>query len=490
MSILQKYGIKEVADVTFYSIDDTGRPVNPVLFLDTLKVSTIEQTAEEAEARGGKGNGLLILWDYGKDINVSLEDALFSAKSLAIMFGGGNIKKPNAFIQDDLRFLWRDNTTSLYIYHGQNIERPSGLWSDNDFEIEYTLIDDQTLITANYQDAGENEPVPMGSTTTWYHAHLNWYDFRGETYRDFYGWVRSIEESDLLYEYFPYEGFWYQSNGYIMKSEFFRATKDVVSFVEPYDWGWNPNFSQNGKSYTKVNPLFFSAKGEKVTSLEEGEEYFCTYDLAISSAQIIEISAKTFPGIYYVTGTTYCRNQDSGKDEMFEFIIPKAKIQSENTITLEAEGDPSVFNMNLRVLRDKNGGMMKLVKYELNGGDETEELKSELIHNHQLEGENAPPVLVTLTIQWREDIPQDWVEAPGAVMINVNGEEQELVPPEVGIYYENPVFITVPQNSIISMTNQEVGLEDEDGTYYPYFATILETLITEDKIIEPTVTRY
>ena len=42
MSILQKYGIKEVADVTFYSIDDTGRPVSPVLFLDTLKVSTIE----------------------------------------------------------------------------------------------------------------------------------------------------------------------------------------------------------------------------------------------------------------------------------------------------------------------------------------------------------------------------------------------------------------------------------------------------------------
>ena len=55
-SILDKYGIKEVADVTFYKINDDGSRGDPVLYLDTLKVSTIEQTAEEAEARGGKGN--------------------------------------------------------------------------------------------------------------------------------------------------------------------------------------------------------------------------------------------------------------------------------------------------------------------------------------------------------------------------------------------------------------------------------------------------
>ena len=86
-SILDRYGIKEVADVTFYKIDEYGRPGAPVLFLDTLKVSTIEQTAENASARGGKGNAELIMWDYGKEINVTLEDALFSMKSLATMYG-------------------------------------------------------------------------------------------------------------------------------------------------------------------------------------------------------------------------------------------------------------------------------------------------------------------------------------------------------------------------------------------------------------------
>ena len=41
-SILDRYGIKEVADVTFYEINADGTPGKPVLYLDTLKVSTIE----------------------------------------------------------------------------------------------------------------------------------------------------------------------------------------------------------------------------------------------------------------------------------------------------------------------------------------------------------------------------------------------------------------------------------------------------------------
>ena len=38
---------------------------------------------------------------------------------------------------------------------------------------------------------------------------------------------------------------------------------------------------------------------------------------------------------------------------------------SEVTFTMEAEGDASVFDMSLRVLRDDNGDMVKLIKYEL-----------------------------------------------------------------------------------------------------------------------------
>ena len=65
MNLFQKYGIKEVADVVFYSINEIGDEVfyTPVLYLDTLKVSTIEKTAEKVDARGGYGNKKLITWN-------------------------------------------------------------------------------------------------------------------------------------------------------------------------------------------------------------------------------------------------------------------------------------------------------------------------------------------------------------------------------------------------------------------------------------------
>ena len=64
-NILDTYGIKEVADVVMYEIGEAADHSEdvPVLFLDTLKVSTIAQTASQASARGGKGNAELIVWD-------------------------------------------------------------------------------------------------------------------------------------------------------------------------------------------------------------------------------------------------------------------------------------------------------------------------------------------------------------------------------------------------------------------------------------------
>lgn len=275
-NILDRYGIKEVADVTFYELDNTGLPTHPVLYLDTLKVSTIEQTAEEAEARGGKGNAALIAWDYGKEINVTLEDALFSAKSMAIMFGNGTVKE----------FTSKGKTST-------------------------TATKDDALIMKTIQ------VVPT-------------------------------------------------ENG-----------------KDPNDGKWT---GPDGKQYTMINPVFYDATGDKVekTALKAKERYLCTFDLTASGA-VIEVSGNSFPGTYYVVGDTFARSEASGNDEMFQFIIPKAKVTSENTITLEAEGDPSVFNMSLKVLRPADGIMMKLIKYELSGGAEVEAgTAANLVHNHVL----------------------------------------------------------------------------------------------------------
>lgn len=82
---------------------------------------------------------------------------------------------------------------------------------------------------------------------------------------------------------------------------------------------------------------------------------------------------------------TYARSELSGDDEFFQFIILRAKVTSENTITLEAEGDPSVFNLNLRVLRGEGGQMMKLVKYNLvDQYGEATDAATTIVHNHVL----------------------------------------------------------------------------------------------------------
>lgn len=102
-SILDKYGIKEVADVVFYELDSKGAPSAPVLYLDTLKVSTLEQSSEVVDATGGKGNVKILSWDTNKELTLTLEDALFSAKSLGIMFGGN--MKDNGDTQEVLKTL-------------------------------------------------------------------------------------------------------------------------------------------------------------------------------------------------------------------------------------------------------------------------------------------------------------------------------------------------------------------------------------------------
>lgn len=72
MNLFQKFGIKEVADVTFFSITSIGDEIiyTPVLFLDTLKVSTIQKTGQKVSAEGGKGNKKLISWSFGKEISL------------------------------------------------------------------------------------------------------------------------------------------------------------------------------------------------------------------------------------------------------------------------------------------------------------------------------------------------------------------------------------------------------------------------------------
>lgn len=245
-TILDKYGIKEVCDVTFYKLKEDGTRGIPVLYLDTLKVSTTEQSADAVDAQGGKGNPVLITWDTSRDITVSIEDALFSAKSLAMTYGA--------------------NTNDITADKSTIVKT-----------VMYTPATDATGLT-KWTDVTEVE--------------------------------HTIDSADI--------------------------------------------------TYTTVD-----GETKEVSELVADTTYYATFAIKVSGASF-EVTSTRFPGSYYVTGDTYSRSQASGEDSYFQLIFPKAKITSDDVnITLEADGDPATFNMNLRLMRADGNVLMKLVKYDV-----------------------------------------------------------------------------------------------------------------------------
>ena len=274
-SIFDRYGIKEVADVTFYKINADGSKGAPVLYLDTLKVSTVEQTASSADARGGKGNPKLVSWDFGKEINVTLTDALFSPASMAIMFGD----------KDGVGISTKEEDKKI-----TKVAMARILKTKADTTVEIDSKEGRKVVT-----------------------------------------VLASGEGPAAY----------------------NTAAGIVNVTDA-----------DGKEISAEN--FIKASGDESNIVPAvGDKVFVHYEVTSTSKKVIDINADTFPGTYYITGDTFCRSDITGEDDFFQFIIPKAKMSSENTITLEAEGDPSVFNLNLTVLRPESGPMMQLVQYNL-----------------------------------------------------------------------------------------------------------------------------
>ena len=233
---------------------NTNRYV-PVLFLDTLKVSTLEQTAEEVYAQGGRGNADLLGWDYGKEITLTLQDALFTPASMSAMLGSYEGSDFRNGVKEAKTIDRMEKVTAKrnFIVPAGN---QNGTPTEADKNAQAIFIDPNTM--EPYQDG---TPIAEGEV--------------------FLKWTRSV----------AYEG---QSIG-----------------------------------------------------------------------TMIEISADKFPGTYKIVGDTYIKSKETGEDQRFQFIIPQTKMSSGQTITLEASGDPSVFDMSLKVLRPNDGVMMRLVQYNV-----------------------------------------------------------------------------------------------------------------------------
>lgn len=310
VNIFDKYGIKEVANVYFEALDnDPGANVykgDIVLFLDTLKVSTIETTAETTDATGGWGNPKLISWDYGKEITITLEDALISLESLRFMLGGA-IKRSGG---------GENNTDKVVVRYTEEVK------VEKAGEVPYPKDHITNKQFGRDIKASLTHPIRMINLTTGYRTQLTDGTLsRNGTKVLFYNHAMGLGEKSGT-----------GTNQTITGEGTAPAVNDRIRIF------WEEEIGQESKDY----------------------------------AVEVTISPSTFPGTYRVVGDTFMRSQASGKDEAFQFVIEKAKVQSEVTITLEAEGDPSTFEMTLNVLRSDDGKeMMKLIRYGGSADDAT-----------------------------------------------------------------------------------------------------------------------
>lgn len=90
MNIFAEKGIRDVADVTLYSINRIGTEefYLPVLYLDSLKLTNFSKSVATSENYGGIGNSKTVSWSYTKDIKLKVEDALFTQASLSMLAAG------------------------------------------------------------------------------------------------------------------------------------------------------------------------------------------------------------------------------------------------------------------------------------------------------------------------------------------------------------------------------------------------------------------
>ena len=388
MNIFEQYGIKEVADVCLYAIelDENDDEVYvPVMYLDTLKIASVEETAEQTSARGGLGNPELIIWDYGKEITVTLEDALYTPASQGMAWGG--------------KF-----GTQHFTLYGNIDNLKTGETDKGRIEVEH--MSDFTPVILSTGKKAFSWEVDVNGT-----SNKGWKFYKeGLTlvYEPSRGWLlNGINnppsfissyyqfnlDSKMNINVVPPQEVIYQIDHalnnvyYLDRIEKCRATQTFVintdtntmhgnyRYLEKYAHSELTVFidPRTMQPYEPNTDIFTRKNGETVTGnlrvIKQYEIYYkWTRTKAIENTSLghqIIVDSTHFPGTYRLVGETYSRSRKTGKDQRFQFEIPLCKMGTENSFTLEAEGDPTTFNMTLKVLRREDGVMMKLTQYNV-----------------------------------------------------------------------------------------------------------------------------
>lgn len=142
-----------------------------------------------------------------------------------------------------------------------------------------------------------------------------------------------------------------------------NQTKVLYEIHNPAKWNYIDKLVES-KGLFKFDSLKVSnvevssedtyAKGGKGNTDLIGWNYGKEVTLTLENALIDMPTLNLMMGVdklsFIAVGTTVARNYSNGKDYLFTFVIPKCKLNVGATLTMEAEGDPSTFEMTIKAM--------------------------------------------------------------------------------------------------------------------------------------------
>lgn len=313
-----RMGVREICDVVFRpltSVDignqhfDAGQPV---LYLDTAKTSTLEGAATTVYAQGGKGNPRLIGWDGEKTLTFTVEDALISPVSFAMLSGAGIVKgvgaaneasdvNPKIYTHQIYDLVVEGSSAGQFYAHlPQDVRDGATLVVSKEAPVYATTLDSAGAPKYFLSAVSKNEIFTgkdLGTTVT-----------IGQR-----GVVEIDPDADIYFK--------------------------LTSPLNDYDEG-----SHDGHQSTQeLDPATSTAGGIKAGDTVRID----CYTVHGAGAQEIQIDAENFAGYYYIEADTLFREEATGQDLPAQFIIPRGKIQSNFTFTMANSGDPSTFTFTI-----------------------------------------------------------------------------------------------------------------------------------------------
>ena len=294
-----KFGVRECANIVFRAKTPTNigkykfKAGQPVLYIDTATTSSVEQATTTVYAQGGRGNVRLISWEGEKTLTFTVEDALLSPISLA-MLSGADLFQGSASVQ---KVHFHTTSTAALKITGTG-DSQKGI-----VDLSTVLGSQETLCPTNdspiYVIVTEGDGSLTGEIIEGTKVEVGSYN--GTTFTPASG-----------------EGI-YQA---------IQITKPTSAGIQ--SWAGDTRTFADGDQLA----VFVDYYLDKVaTAVDE-----------------LQIAADNFAGNYYVEADTLFRRKSDGVDMPANLTFPNVKIQSNLTFSLSGTGDPSTFTFTMDAL--------------------------------------------------------------------------------------------------------------------------------------------